>query len=130
MAVANSEVMAERMWNWWHKKAPIRIGNAKSARAYRSLLVEKECGDFQLIWDIHDGHKHVELSRPNRKVTSAAQTGIEITGRVFQPDVFQKSAFQVGTEKFLVKLDDGTERDIAEVLENVLKMWTRLVFEN
>src|SRR5690348_3457557 len=99
MAVTNADVMAERMWQWWHQKDPTRIENAKSAREYRQLLVKRE-PNFQLVWDIHDGQKHVELKRKGRKVTSTAQTGVGMRGGAYQQNAFQNDAFQGGKPTF------------------------------
>ena len=126
-AVAQLDTMAERMWHWWHPREPGRVGNALSPRKYRQYLSAAECSDFQIVWDLHDNHKHVEISRQDRIVTSAAQSGVERKGGAFDPGAFQNDAFDVGVEKFVVKLDDGQERDLSEVLENVAIMWRGLI---
>ena len=127
VAASHADIMAERVWNACKGSDQTKIGNTQSARAYRQLLVANECPDFQLVWDVHDGHKHVDLSRSNRQVTSAAQTGVVQRGGAFDANSFQADAFDVGQSEIVVILDDGTERAIAEVLENVINMWERLL---
>jgi hypothetical protein len=125
-AVAQLDIMAERSWHWWSKVDPQRIAFTGSPRAYRQYLVDTECPDYQFVWDIHDGHKHVELSRHNRKVTSSSQTGVAFVDGAFCADAFQQEAFDVGTGTFLVKLDDGSERELASILASVYEMWVRI----
>ncbi len=67
-AVAQLDTMAERMWHWWHERDPARVAHSRSARRYREYLVASVCPDFQLVWDLHDSHKHVELTRGERIV--------------------------------------------------------------
>jgi hypothetical protein len=127
VAASHADIMAERVWNACKDSDRTKVGNAQSARAYRQFLVANECADFQLVWDVHDGHKHVDLSRSNRQITSAAQTGIVQRGGAFDANALQADAFDVGQSEIVVILDDGTERAIAEVLKNVIDMWERLL---
>ena len=127
IAASQADVMAERVWNAYEKVDRNKVGNAQNVRAYRQFLVANECADFQLVWDVHDGHKHVDLSRPDRQVTSASQTGIVQRGGAFDANLFQADAFDVGQSEIVIILDDGTERAIAEVLKNVIEMWERLL---
>jgi hypothetical protein len=126
MAALQADTMAERVWDFFKDRDRSKIGNVTSAKNYRELLVSKECPDFQLVWDVHDGHKHVQLSRPGRQVSSAAQTGIRTRRGAFQPNAFGKG-FDTGWTKAIVRLDDGTERVFSDVLRNVIEMWERLL---
>ena len=128
MAVIQSDTMAERAWHHFREDSPEKIGHAASARAYRRYLAENECADFQVVWDVHDGHKHVELERRPRIVTSASQSGMRQTGEAFDSRAFSED-FDVGVSEAIVILDDGTERKFSEVLANVVGMWGRLVQE-
>jgi hypothetical protein len=125
VAIIQADTMAERVWDTFKDGDRSKIGDAGSARAYREFL-SKQCQDFHVIWDVHDGHKHVHLSRTNRLVSSASQTGIVRTGGAFQADAFVES-FQVGKEEIVVVLDDGTQRSLAEALANVIGMWERVL---
>jgi hypothetical protein len=125
VAVIQADTMAERVWNFY-KDNPGKIGGARTARAYRQFIVAKECPDFQLVWDVHDGHKHVSLRREGRKVTSAAQTGIRKIEGAFASDAFSE-AFQIERTDAVINLDDGTERIFSDVLRSVVEMWERLL---
>lgn len=121
MAVTQADTMAERVWDAFKDDDRSKIENSGSAKAYREFL-SKQCADFQLIWDAHDGHKHVHLSRTNRRVSSASQTGILRTGGAFQADAFDES-FQIGKEEIVIVLDNGTQRSLSEALADVITMW-------
>jgi len=118
-AISELNNMAERMFHYWGVSAP-QVYNAKTAREYRRWLAEQECGDFQLVWDIADAHKHVELDRRSRAVTHDAQTS---PGRLgFGEGLFGEGIFG-GAEQLVVRLDDGTRRAILGVIGRVLQMW-------
>jgi hypothetical protein len=123
VAVHQANVLAERIWITYHDKNPEKVANSKSASEYRTFLAEHECKDFQFVWDLDDGHKHVVLRRKNRKVTSAAQTGFKRMGGSFDADAFDSAAFDTGKLELMVQLDDGTERLVSEILGNVVGMW-------
>jgi hypothetical protein len=75
-AATNADNMAERVFNFWHSKEISEINGATSPRAYRTHLRTNICAEFGLIWDIHDGVKHMTLDRNNRQITNAPQTGV------------------------------------------------------
>jgi hypothetical protein len=127
MAITNADIMAERMWNYFHVREPRKIGYTKSPREYRDFLVKNECCDFQLVWDVHDGHKHVQLSRSNRQVTSADQTGVRYHGGLFDGSTFDAATFDSAWSEYIVTLDNGQERSLSDVLKNVIEMWERLL---
>jgi hypothetical protein len=62
-AVHQINVFAERVFTFYSDKERAKIADAASATSYRRHLVEYECADFQLVWDVDDGHKHVRLDR-------------------------------------------------------------------
>jgi hypothetical protein len=133
VAIHQANVLAERIWQIFHEVAPDKIANAKSSSAYRSYLA-KACPDFQLVWDLDDGHKHVVLRRGNRKVTSVAQTGLRHQGGAFDVAGFDDPAFDTGKKELIVQLDDGTERSVSEngpaydLVSNVSKFDARDIF--
>lgn len=129
-AAAQLDTLAERMWNWWQERDALKIRNVASPRAYRELLAREGCPDFQIVWDLHDAHKHVELTRGARIVTSASQSGLTFVGGAFDPDAFDPEAFDCGVETFLVRLPDGAKRNLAEVFSNVHSMWQHLLSES
>lgn len=136
-AVSNADTMAERMFYFWEfiiKKDPSSDEDAIEAargailgftrvKQYREHLV-KVCSDFQLVWDIHDAHKHYELGRPNRAVTHADQTGTVpmVWNRMNLP--WNRATFRWNdTEVIFVTRDDGQIAPVLGVLSNVMAMW-------
>lgn len=126
-AVHQLNVFAERVFSFYNDKEPAKIGGAATAAAYRRSLVANECGDFQIVWDIDDGHKHVALDRRDRQVSSAAQTGVRASGGAIGSMALGEAPLGGTTDAYIVVLDDGKERELCEVLANVMKMWERIV---
>jgi hypothetical protein len=137
-AVSNADTMAERMFYFWQfiiKKDPSSdedaIEAARSAilgfthvRQYREHLTTI-CPDFQLVWDIHDAHKHYELGRPNRALTHADQTGTVpmVWNRMRFPWSRATTPSWTDTEVIFVTRDDGQVAPVLNVLSNVMAMW-------
>jgi len=114
--------LAERVFRHWPAGAPDVYG-AVTIGEYRRKLVEHAASDFQLVWDIADAHKHVELHRPSRQVSRDDQTTPGCLG-------FGEGGFGVGAfdgPELVVRLDDGSRRALSGVISNVLAMWERIV---
>jgi hypothetical protein len=126
-AVHQLNVVAERMFASYQDKEPAKILGAATPADYRRRLVAKECADFQLVWDVDDGHKHVRLDRGDRKVSGAAQTGVRRRGGALGSMALGEAPLGGTTDAYVVVLDDGQERELCEVLANVMKMWERVV---
>jgi len=124
IAVQQADVMAERMWKYWRTRDPAKVSGAQSAQQYREHLTKNECPDFGLVWDAHDAHKHVELDRKGRRVTSSDQTGTQSLG--FGEGAFGEGPFSGGTQ-LVVTTDAGQERELSLILGNVTEMWQRLL---
>lgn len=122
-AVMNSNIMAERVWHWLRPRDPAKVFNASNPGRYRQELVANVCADFQLVWDIADGHKHWELTRRSRRVTSATQT--EARGG-WDNSVWDQDGYDEAP-RMVVTLDDGTERLVVDVVTNVMTMWEHIV---
>jgi hypothetical protein len=122
IAVIQADTMAERYWHYFRETDWSVVGNTKSPREFRQYLSGSVCSDIQIVWDVHDGHKHVELRKQARKVTSAAQSGLQKVEGAFQKDAFS-NAFQVESIDAIVTLDDGTDRKFSDVLKNVIELW-------
>jgi hypothetical protein len=123
-AVSNADIMAERVFAYWDKNDQSQVANTQSVRQYRTYLRDKICADFGLVWDVHDGHKHVTLDRPNRQVTSATQTGLSQIG--FGEGRFGEGIFG-GGDQIVIELDDHSKRALSGVMKNVMAMWDKLV---
>jgi hypothetical protein len=123
-AISNADIMAERIWKYWIEKDQTRLAGAKTASRYRIYLRENVCPDFGLVWDLHDGHKHVTLDRANRQVTSAAQTGVARMG--YGQGGYGQGIYG-GSDQIVIDLDDGSKRFLSEVMQNVMEMWSKLL---
>ncbi len=125
-AVSDANIMAERVFHYWKDHDPTKVYSAKEATPYRKTLVAKECGDFQLVWDVADGHKHVELDREPRQVTRKDQTGV---GTLGQGEAKYGEGVYGGAKQLVVTLDDGTKRPLSAIMKNVMAMWERILAE-
>jgi hypothetical protein len=96
-------------------------------KAYRTHLAQNECPEFQLVWDIHDGHKHVSLNRSNRMVSGADQTGYHEADACFGGAAFGEVAFGESRRDLIVIADDGKVHYLGSVITNVIQMWERLL---
>lgn len=127
-AVAALNDMAEHVFHHWGK-GHTEVYGAVGTNQYRISLGSRECGDFTLVRDIAEGHKHVTLTRKNPKplVTKADQVTQERHGGDFSADDFSED-FNIGTVQFVITLDDGvTKRAVSDVGESTLKMWEGLL---
>jgi hypothetical protein len=119
-AVANADTMAERTFVYWQMRDIARVSGARSAYQYRTHLRQNVCADFGLVWDIHDGHKHMTISRNNRQVTRSDQTGVDQMG--FGEGGFGEDVYG-GPDQIVIQLDDGSKRALSAVMLNVMEMW-------
>jgi hypothetical protein len=120
-AVSNADTMAERVFVYWNTREQAQVAGAKSAYQYRVHLRERVCPDFGLVWDLHDGHKHMIVSRGNRQVTSATQTGVaQIEGEYGE-------GLLGGGDQIVIELDDRSKRALSGVMQNVMAMWNKLL---
>ena len=89
-ATSNADTLAERVFAYWSTRDRTQVAGATSASKYRSHLREKVCSDFGLVWDVHDGHKHVTISRatvrsvlPNKQALGKWGGAKEPLGKAF-----------------------------------------------
>ncbi|MGU3538424.1 hypothetical protein [Methylobacterium sp. A54F] len=118
-AVANADIMAERVFVYWDGHDQTKVAGADSIRKYRSHIVTHMCPEFGLAWDIHDGHKHVSLRAP-RRVTRSDQTGVSRMG--FGQGGYGEGGYG-GAEEIIVTLDDGSKRALSAIMKKVVAMW-------
>jgi len=118
-AASNADTVAERTFFYWDGRDQTQIAGAASARQYKNYL-RGICPDFGLVWDVHDGHKHFKLDRPNREITSATQTGVSRM-RYGEGD-FGEGAYG-GANQIVIDLDDGSKRTLVGVMQAVMVMW-------
>ncbi len=84
--------------------------------------IENACPDYALVGDIANASKHKKLNRAKRRISNAEQI-CEVAVSTQYKD--RKGFYPVVQAAVHVKLDDGTERDLAELLHNVMNMWSQ-----
>jgi hypothetical protein len=82
--------------------------------------IENACADYGLLGDIANASKHASISRNAPRVSTASQ--------IFEAGVVTRFRDELGEfscpqAEVFVRLDDGTERRLADVLYNVMVMW-------
>ena len=102
----------------WHD-----LGCPGTTADLRRDIVER-CGEFQLIWDVADVHKHMQIGRSGRSLTAATQAVIVELG-------FGQAEFGVdewGSPPIVViYLDDGRKERLGPCIETALAWWTEEV---
>ena len=73
--------------------------------------------------DIDDAHKHLELTREPRKVTTSGQTRILPIHRIGALGEMALGQGTIPGGNIMVVWDDGTRKSLASVLKNVIEMW-------
>ncbi len=114
--VGQANNMAERLALYYEKKP----------REYREDLTANECSDFGLVWDIADSIKHVSLDRDWRRVSRADQTAFNLLLMDDWKD-FDAVADVDNHGAIMVTDDDGLVHDVAELMENVIEMFKRIL---
>jgi hypothetical protein len=82
--------------------------------------LEGICPDYGLLGDITNAAKHYEINRNNPRISSAEQIYEVLTSTRFSDDMGE---YWVPQLEVFVKLNDGTELRMVEILYNVMKMW-------
>ena len=118
--------MAERMYH--------HLGLEKSfprPAQYRDVLTE-ECPDFGLLRDIADGTKHFQLSRENRQISGADQTGRGALTWDKVGDKFEDAAYtyEESGDLLITTTDSGQQRSLISIANNVMSMWESLLEKN
>ena len=129
-------------------KALFGFANDMAERIYHHFALEKKYGkhgegryrdelgrtdpDFGLLRDIADGTKHIQLGRTNRKISSANQTGRGVLTWDKLGDKWEDAAytFEESGDLLMTTLDNGEQRSLISIVNNVISMWERLLNEN
>jgi len=90
------------------------------SHAMSRAKVAAQCPDHDLVGDIANVSKHAELTRGVPKVSHAQSVCEIIVLTEFSDD---KGIFTDARKLVTVKLDDGTERDVFDILTNVINFW-------
>jgi len=82
--------------------------------------ISENCPDYKLLGNIVNASKHKTITRNNPQITSAENIYEVIYSTTYKD---KKGEYQHIEKKVLAKLDDGTERELLEIITNVLNMW-------
>lgn len=82
--------------------------------------VVAQCPEFDLLGNIVDASKHSKLTRNKPSISSATQIDEAVVSTEYVDDL---GTFRCIEKQVLVKLDDGTERDIFEIITVVVNFW-------
>lgn len=78
------------------------------------------CPDYKLLGNIVNASKHKTITKHNPQISSAENIYEVIYSTTYKD---KKGDYQHIEKKVLAKLDDGSERDLLEIITNVLNMW-------
>ena len=113
--------MADHYWEAF-KGDPTRVYASASLGAFRKELA-KECPEWACLRSVAEAHKHVQLDRKNRLVTSASQTSSQTIGYGLAP--YGTGPFN--GESLTVQLDDGSWQHISHIVEQSVSFWEKLL---
>ena len=123
-AVNDANNMAARVLHYWQDLDPSQVYGCtpEDETRYRNELAERECPDFAWVRDVAEAYKHVMLTRrqPMRVVLRYDQT--VATG-------WGEGAYGKGPYggQLVVTGNDGSSRPLADIMQNVMAMWERLL---
>ena len=86
----------------------------------RRAELENDCPDYGLLGDIANVAKHLNINRNNPLISNANQL-YEIMAITYYAD--EQGEFTASQIEVHIKLDNGTQRSMAEILYNVMCMW-------
>ena len=97
----------------------IREHVPSSDRPSRTEL-QRQYPDYGLVADIANAAKHRLLDRNNPRISDASQIGEIMVVTEYRDD---QGVYTSAQAKVRVKLDDGSEHDLAQLLHSVFSMW-------
>jgi hypothetical protein len=87
-----------------------------------SPLLRAFCADYGLLGDIANASKHKRLTKFAPRISNADQIYERVVSTRYEDD---KGHYPVAQVEAFAKLDDGTERNLADLLHNVMNMWCK-----
>jgi len=114
-ALCHIDALAEEVWHTTNKPEG-------SKRRYRDTLRAK-CAELRYAWDVHDIHKHGMLDRRVPVLPNGRRPEVAHIGGAFQSNVFQATAFQVGSPDVVLTLQDGTTVRALDVIKTCVGWW-------
>lgn len=123
-AAQDANNMAARVLHYWKDLDPSQIYETKNETSYRAELVKRECPDFAWVRDVAEAYKHVALTRrpETRIVTRYDQTVVKDSR--WDDAVWDETAWD---GELMVTGNDGNSRPLADIMQNVMAMWERLL---
>jgi len=82
--------------------------------------ISQNCPDYSLLGNIANASKHKTITKHNPQISSAENIYEVVYSTTYKD---KKGEYQHIEKKVLAKLDDGSERDLFEIITNVLNMW-------
>jgi hypothetical protein len=117
-AVVSLYHMADHFWNSFYKTND-RVYSTKKSGDFRAKLAELS-DDYALLRDVAEAHKHMQLHRPERIVTSSTQTVVGSTG--YGEAGYGTGPFGGGLS-IVVELDDHTKQHLSYTAKMVKQLW-------
>lgn len=118
-AVLSLYHLADHFWHSFSTSDPNRLLQSNSSGQYRSALAKQE-PDFAILRDVAEAHKHMELSRKIRTLSSSSQTTAGSTG-------YGEASYGTGPygggPSIVVTLDNGSKHHVSYIARKVLEMW-------
>ena len=84
------------------------------------------CPDYKIIGDVANASKHRRLTHGKPLLSNAENIYEQVLSTEYRDN---QGAFTHIEKSVFIKLDNGVERDLFEIITNVLNMWIR-EFEN
>lgn len=88
----------------------------RKGRGQLSLI----CPDYPLLGDIVNATKHKIITQNSPQISSAENVFEKVLITAYKDD---QGEYPDMEKQVIARLDNGTERDVAEILHNVLNMW-------
>jgi hypothetical protein len=99
----------------FHFREHLPEPHRKSRRALAAI-----CPDYDLIGDITNVSKHAEIDRNNPQITKAENIYEQIVITEYRD---KDGPYHVTEKTVIAELDDGTKRNVEDILTNVINMW-------
>ena len=80
--------------------------------------------DYGLLGDIANASKHKRITRFTPRISNADQIYEIVVSTRYEDE---KGHYPVAQVEVFAKLDDGTERNLADLLHNVMNMWCKKI---
>jgi hypothetical protein len=122
LAAVNLNQMADHYFHSF-PAGDAKLLGAVSVGAFRSEL-RRRCPSFALIHDVADAHKHVQLDRSSRQVTSTDQTSVRPLG---YGEAEYGGGRYGGSPEIVVELDSGVKRHFSMLVNDAAAMWEKLL---